>query len=691
MIRQIPAHTRRASMQIVAGSFQEEDLQSEIRRYEIDATEPEKPLSRSEQLDQQAEEEFAKDVAKHREDEVAEMNDILLDFDGEEQAKKASTPAQETVVRSMSDMNTETSDIADGTTETDETYSETEFDDDTSQSSGDRSLTPTAAVGLSLEESDVMDRRRSQSLTQPRLTSSGSGKNKKQLEMKTPVKSILFKQGSSGVISHNQSLSTNTPPGTSTPTKSLNQMFHENLSPAFILMEGVRRFNKTENKPQEGIKYLQSMYILPEGPFDDDLVAKSIARFLVQCDNLGKAQVGVMLGNHIHAKILKEYVDLLFSNLYKDQKFDFVLRHFLLLFKLPVEGQQVMRICEEFAVAYVKHNPNGPLKDPESTFLLVCTLLMVNQEQHNPKATTKMSRQQFLDIFKATDISSTFLTDMYDSIKKRAMILVDADDLQDDEVSSSEEEAELLINDETIEQYLLMENRRRPSGEIVVGEDRTTKRPITFLYKTRIIVRNRLRRFIIKDSDPVLNLVNDRLEPNPFLEREISRGNFFIVVYSVSDKNSFRAAQVVIDRILEAKKQHNTNNNKKLKKKTSTLTKGQTQSITDMINEELEEELENEKNYELLVLVGCKADEIHRQVTYRQGVDYALEKTIPFYEISALENSKQKIRGLFMTAFETILKAERSKRDDFKNKDKITISKSLNIDELLSLPYCYID
>lgn len=100
---------------------------------------------------------------------------------------------------------------------------------------------------------------------------------------------------------------------------------------------------------------------------------------------MSKAQVGLMLGNQKHRKILKEYANYMTVNMYKDQKFDFALRHFLMLFKLPLEGQQVMLICEEFAEAWVRHNPNGPLKDPTHTFLLVCTLLMVNQEQHNPK------------------------------------------------------------------------------------------------------------------------------------------------------------------------------------------------------------------------------------------------------------------------------------------------------------------
>jgi hypothetical protein len=270
------------------------------------------------------------------------------------------------------------------------------------------------------------------------------------------------------------------------------------------------------------------------------------------------------------------------------------------------------------------------------------------------------------------------------------MILLEDDDTLDNEVSTDEEEQEILINDETVEQYMLMENRRRPIDE----RERIGTQPITFLYKTKVLVRNKLRRFIIKDSDPMLNLVQQgdrlQLEANPFLDREIRRGNFFIVAYSVSDTNSFKSAQCLVEQIIEAKKQ-NSLSNKKIKKKNSTLTK--TTSITELVHTELEEIEQDSGNDEILVLVGCKSEDNGRQVTYRQGVDYALEKSIPFYEVSSFDNnhSMSKIRGVFMTAFETILKAERTKRDDIKNKDKIVVGKSLNIEELLNLPICYID
>lgn len=105
-----------------------------------------------------------------------------------------------------------------------------------------------------------------------------------------------------------------------------------------------------------------------------------------------------------------------------------------------------------------------------------------------------MSRQQFLDIFKQTDISGPFLTDLYDSIKKKAMILLEDEDEQDDEMFAQpdDEDSEVLINDETIEQYMLMENcRRRPSITSIEEMDNGNRavrgnQPITFLYKTKV-------------------------------------------------------------------------------------------------------------------------------------------------------------------------------------------------------------
>lgn len=98
------------------------------------------------------------------------MNDIFLDFNAEEptpQPKKSSTPPKDATMKSTSDMNTEISDYVDGFTdnESDETFSETEYDEDTfSQGSGDRAITPTPTGARDDGEND---RRRSQSLSHP--------------------------------------------------------------------------------------------------------------------------------------------------------------------------------------------------------------------------------------------------------------------------------------------------------------------------------------------------------------------------------------------------------------------------------------------------------------------------------------------------------------------------------------------
>ncbi|KAL0491565.1 ArfGEF [Acrasis kona] len=787
--RSMPAHMRRASMQIVAGNLLQDEISEEIRKFDAEAelaltNEP--AVLNLEQLEQ---EEFAREVAKHNQmdqEAAAEMNDIMMDFAVQ---TKSESPAKDATLRTqtLSDMNTEnSSDLADNVTdnETDESASEYDFDDIDTCSFTDRLLTPTTTH----HDLDI-ERSRSQSHCPVRIPAQ---KNIRKLELKTPpTKSPLMRQVSAVTLSspshamtphlqhanstssmntpssttsatststtittgNNQdnhgallsSQSTNTPPGSNEPDRLLRHMMGEMVSPSFILSEGIRRFNKSIDKPQQGLLYLQQMNILTPGDWSDDHVTKCMARFLSTCNNLSKAQVGLLLGNPKNEKLLSEYVSHHANHLYANQKFDYCLRHFFSLFKLPLEGQQVTRVCEEFANAYVRCNPHGPLKDPSDTFLVVACLLMVNQELHNPKSTTKMTRQQFLDIFKLADIPSAFLTEIYDNIKKKAMVLEDEDvHVAEAGVNQYEdEEGELLINDDTIEHYLLMENRRRPPSQSMIAahqeQDRigvmgsniaaiaaatalSQKRPndgdpVTFLFKVKMMMRNKLRHFQIKDSDPDLVLENNMLKRSNFLDREIAKGHFFLVTYSVTDAHTFKIAQCLIDRILEMKRNgdgggggdlgsvgstssngsgvNGSSNNNQVRKKKKTAAKhsqhSHQQSITDLINEELDSNQEQDPNDELILLVGCKCDDVaNRQVTYRQGVDYALQKAIAFYEVSSMDNHKQKIRGLFMSAFESILRAERTKRDDSMNKNRMML-KSMNIEQLLNQPKCYID
>jgi Sec7 domain len=170
-----------------------------------------------------------------------------------------------------------------------------------------------------------------------------------------------------------------------------------------VLAEAALRFS---TKPQDGLKFLQAKGVLPS-----PLTPASVAKFLRIAPGLPNECTGSFLGElgkdnpsyeadgkAFHREVLLCYVR---SFELKGQTVLNCMRIFLSAFRLPGEAQQIDRILvafSEYCHAGSIEGNSGLLENPEVTYLLTFSMIMLNTDLHNPnvRADRKMTIAQFI-------------------------------------------------------------------------------------------------------------------------------------------------------------------------------------------------------------------------------------------------------------------------------------------------------
>lgn len=152
---------------------------------------------------------------------------------------------------------------------------------------------------------------------------------------------------------------------------------------------------------------------------------------------LNKKILGEFLAKPSNTELLKEFMNLFeFAGLRVDE----ALRLLLKSFRLPGESQQIERIVELFAQAYVEcqksftpedlteEEQNEPVNpDQDAVFVLSYSIIMLNTDLHNPQ----VKRQMDLDSYKRNlkgvnngkDFPEWYLSKIYSSIRDREIIM----------------------------------------------------------------------------------------------------------------------------------------------------------------------------------------------------------------------------------------------------------------------------
>ncbi|KIM32215.1 hypothetical protein M408DRAFT_326851 [Serendipita vermifera MAFF 305830] len=203
----------------------------------------------------------------------------------------------------------------------------------------------------------------------------------------------------------------------------------EAKSKKLMVLTGAARFNK---HPKGGVAYLEEHGLVqsnvPTTATDAEKAesrAKSLATFLKNTPRLDKKLVGEYIAKPENIGILKAFMSL----------FDFngvpiaeAMREMLEAFRLPGESQQIERITDTFAAKYFNSQP-AEVKSQDAVHVLSFAIIMLNTDQHNPQVRKRMTFDDFKRNLRGvndnSDFSVEFLQAIYDSIKKREIIMPD--------------------------------------------------------------------------------------------------------------------------------------------------------------------------------------------------------------------------------------------------------------------------
>lgn len=216
----------------------------------------------------------------------------------------------------------------------------------------------------------------------------------------------------------------------------LNELFALARISKRLFLESSEKFLE---KPTVCFQFLQQEGLLPK-----PLTPSIAAIFLRQNTFLDKTAVGAFLGElgkdknnnlkhecesvEFHQQLLQCYVkSFSFSSLSVLNS----LRLFLSAFRLPGEAQQIDRILVAFS-EYVHHhcyeNRSEIIENPEITYLLSFSIIMLNTDRHNPniRPEKKMTLEQFIknntnygrDVNQTKPLPKEYLEEIYDSISK---------------------------------------------------------------------------------------------------------------------------------------------------------------------------------------------------------------------------------------------------------------------------------
>ncbi|TFK67907.1 Sec7-domain-containing protein [Pluteus cervinus] len=198
------------------------------------------------------------------------------------------------------------------------------------------------------------------------------------------------------------------PPEYATPENLLHAKSQKQL-----ILTGAARFN---TKPKAGIAYLEENNVV-------NTKAESLAHFLKSCNKLDKRLIGDFISRPDNTEVLKAFIGL-FD--FKDKPVADAMREMLEAFRLPGESQQIDRIAETFAACYFAAKP-AEIKNQDAVHVLSYSIIMLNTDQHNPQIRKRMTIEDYKRNLRGTndgtDFSDEFLQNVFDSIRRREIVM----------------------------------------------------------------------------------------------------------------------------------------------------------------------------------------------------------------------------------------------------------------------------
>ncbi|KAI0928873.1 hypothetical protein AcV5_006301 [Taiwanofungus camphoratus] len=185
-----------------------------------------------------------------------------------------------------------------------------------------------------------------------------------------------------------------------------------------LVLTATARFNA---KPKTGISFLEENRLIYTDP--DEPRPHSLAKFLKSSARMDKRLLGDFLSKPENAEVLKAFMSL-FD--FKNKSVADAMREMLETFRLPGESQQINRITETFAEIYFATEP-AEVKSQDAVYVLAYSIIMLNTDLHNPQVRKRMTiddyKRNLKNVNDNSDFSPQYLQDIYDSIRKREIIM----------------------------------------------------------------------------------------------------------------------------------------------------------------------------------------------------------------------------------------------------------------------------
>ncbi|KAI0831147.1 Sec7-domain-containing protein [Trametes gibbosa] len=192
----------------------------------------------------------------------------------------------------------------------------------------------------------------------------------------------------------------------------------ETKSKKKLVLTGASRFN---TKPKTGLAFLEENKLIYTDPNEPRAV--SLAKFLKNSARIDKRLLGDFISRPDNIDVLKAFMEL-FD--FKGKPVSEALRELLESFRLPGESQQINRITETFAEVYIATKPED-VKTQDAVYVLTYSIIMLNTDLHNPQIRKRMSIEDYMRNLKGvndgTDFSSEYLLNIYESIRKREIVM----------------------------------------------------------------------------------------------------------------------------------------------------------------------------------------------------------------------------------------------------------------------------
>lgn len=187
-----------------------------------------------------------------------------------------------------------------------------------------------------------------------------------------------------------------------------------------LILTGASRFN---SKPKNGLAFLEENGLIYADLSPEISKAHSLATFLKGCTRLDKRLLGDYISKPENIEILKAFIGL-FD--FKNKPIADAMRELLETFRLPGESQQISRITEVFASIYFAAGPEE-IKTEDAVYVLAYSVIMLNTDLHNPQIRKRMTIEDYQKNLRGvndrTDFSPEFLQNIYDSIRKREIVM----------------------------------------------------------------------------------------------------------------------------------------------------------------------------------------------------------------------------------------------------------------------------